>query len=76
MSALTSGLTQNLSQVTQTVNSFFLLIITILIFSMQLGFMLLEAGGVRKKNVNNILTKASASGGRLNNKSRTFWTGW
>ncbi|KAL3897515.1 MAG: hypothetical protein SGCHY_003364 [Lobulomycetales sp.] len=75
MSALTSGLTQNLSQVTQTVNSFFLLIITILIFSMQLGFMLLEAGGVRKKNVNNILTKASASGGRLNNKSRTFWTG-
>jgi hypothetical protein len=47
----------NLDEIVLALNQFYLLIMGILVFSMQLGFTLLEAGGVRKKNVNNILTK-------------------
>jgi Amt family ammonium transporter len=47
----------NQSVIVLALNQFYLLIMGILVFSMQLGFTLLEAGAVRKKNVNNILTK-------------------
>jgi Amt family ammonium transporter len=63
LAQLTSNddLKHDLHEIVLAVNQFYLLIMGILVFSMQLGFTLLEAGGVRKKNVNNILTKVSAS---------------
>lgn len=48
---------KNIAELATALNQFYLLIMAILVFSMQLGFTLLEAGGVRRKNVNNILTK-------------------
>jgi ammonia channel protein AmtB len=49
----------NLDEIVLALNQYYLLIMGIIVFSMQLGFTLLEAGGVRRKNVNNILTKVS-----------------
>ena len=45
------------TEVENHIDSVWVMIILILIFSMQLGFILLEAGAVRKKNVQNILFK-------------------
>jgi ammonia channel protein AmtB len=51
----------NQKEIVLALNQFYLLVMGILVFSMQLGFTLLEAGAVRKKNVNNILTKVFVS---------------
>jgi ammonia channel protein AmtB len=51
----------NLNEIVLALNQFYLLVMGVLVFSMQLGFTLLEAGGVRLKNVNNILTKVNTS---------------
>jgi hypothetical protein len=64
---------RNLEEVVLALNQFYLLIMGVIVFSMQLGFTLLEAGGVRKKNVNNILTKVSSL---TSLTPRTFSTVW
>jgi ammonia channel protein AmtB len=69
----TSVLAENLDEVVLALNQFYLLIMGVIVFSMQIGFTLLEAGGVRKKNVNNILTKVSSL---TSLTARTFSTAW
>jgi hypothetical protein len=58
MEASTS-FSDNLDEIALALNQFYILVMSIVVFSMQLGFTLLEAGSVRKKNVNNILTKVA-----------------
>lgn len=48
---------ETLSELTDTVNTLFELTMGIFIFSMQMGFALLEAGQVRSKNASSIFIK-------------------
>jgi Amt family ammonium transporter len=50
---------EDLEEIALALNQFYIITMSIIVFSMQLGFTLLEAGGVRRKNVNNILTKVT-----------------